>query len=94
MQNLPEGLILQSRTPDFDQHSIPKGIQGLHTTAEGIWGKIVISEGSLTYRIFEPELEQRILNEDRYGVVAPQAAHQVELKGPVKFHIEFYREAA
>lgn len=93
MQTLPENIELQNRTSDFDQQSAPKGIQGLHTTAEGVWGKIVVSEGSLTYRIFEPELEERILNSEHYGVVAPQLAHQLEIDGPVIFHIEFYRIA-
>lgn len=94
MKTLPEKLTMHKRTPDFDQDSVPAGILGRHTTAQGVWGKIVVTEGSLTYRILEPSIEEHVLDAEQYGVVAPQDAHQVETSGPVKFHVEFYRKAA
>ena len=94
MKSLPFNLTYHQRTQDFDQDNVPMGMLGRHTTAKGIWGKIKVSEGSLTYRILEPEMEEYVLNKSQHGVVAPQAAHQVEINGPVKFHIEFYRQAA
>lgn len=94
MKTLPDKLILHKRTPDFDQDSVPAGILGRHTTAEGVWGKIKVTEGRLTYRILEPGIEEHILDIDHDGIVAPQAAHQVEISGPVKFYVEFYRQVA
>lgn len=94
MKTLPDNLAFHKRTPDFDQDNAPSDILGRHTTAEGVWGKIKVTEGNLTYRILEPALEEHVLDTNRAGVVAPQAAHQVEINGPVKFHIEFYRQAA
>ncbi|HFD33242.1 MAG TPA: DUF1971 domain-containing protein [Gammaproteobacteria bacterium] len=91
MKNLPENVKVNNRTPDFDQDSVPAGILGRHTTAEDVWGKIVVTEGSLTYRILEPSVEEHQLDVDRYGVVEPQTAHQVEITGPVKFHVEFLK---
>ncbi len=91
MKSLPSNLAYHKRTSEFDQDNVPAGILGRHTTAAGVWGKIKVTEGSLTYRILEPELEEHLLKPDQQGVVAPQADHQVEINGPVKFHIEFYR---
>jgi len=94
MKTLPDNLISHKRTPDFDQDQIPSGILGRHTTAEGVWGKIVITEGSLIYRVLEPSVEEYVLDSERHGVVTPQMAHQVVPTGPVKFHVEFFRKAA
>lgn len=94
MKSLPTNLTFYKRTPGFDQDNIPSDILGRHTTPEGIWGKIKVTEGSLTYRILEPDLEEHVLQINQDGVVSPQAAHQVEINGPVKFHIELYRQAA
>jgi len=94
METLPEALTLHKRTPDFKQDSVPAGILGHHTTAEGVWGKIKITEGSLTYRILESEIEEIVLDVNQDGVVAPQVPHQVEVIGPVTFYVEFYRQSA
>lgn len=92
MKTLPGNLTFHKRTPDFNEHTAPKGILGRHTTAEGVWGKIKVTENSLTYRILEPEVNEQVLDMNRFGIVAPQDAHQVEINGPVIFHIEFYRQ--
>ncbi|MDH3326379.1 MAG: DUF1971 domain-containing protein [Gammaproteobacteria bacterium] len=92
MNILPDTVTTTNRTPDFDQDNVPKGILGRHTTAKGVWGQINVTEGQLTYRILEPTVEEHVLDSDHRGVVAPQMAHQVEVTGPVKFHIEFLTE--
>ena len=94
MKKLPEEALFQSRTPDFDQDTVPEGILGQHKTAENTWGKIVVTEGELTYRILEPNVEEHKLDIDHEGIVAPAVAHQVQINGPVKFHVEFFRVAA
>lgn len=94
MKTLPNNLEFSHRTTEFDQNSVPAGILGRHTTAEGVWGKITVTEGSLTYRILEPGTEEQTLDETHYGVVTPQTAHQVVVTGPVKFHVQFFKKAA
>jgi len=90
MRAFPENLTFHRRTPDFEHNSVPPGILGQHRISEDVWGKVMVSEGNLTYRILEPNIEEYIIDTENFGVVAPQAAHQVEINGPVKFHIEFY----
>ena len=94
MKTLPTELVFHKRTPDFNNDSVPAGILGHHKTADNVWGKIVVTEGSLTYRILEPGVEEHTIDTNNFGVVAPQMTHQVEMKEPVTFHIEFYRTAA
>ncbi len=91
LQQLPEGLISHAQTPVFDETSVPKGLLEEHTTAKAVWGLIRIIEGSLVYRILEPEIEEHTLNQADLGVIEPQVVHQVELCGPVNFFVEFYR---
>ena len=89
MKNLPENVKEYKRTPTFSEDTVPKGLLRSHTTKAGTWGRIVIEEGKLLYRILEPVLEEIELSSDKYGVVEPQIPHEVEPLGQVKFHVEF-----
>ena len=92
MQTLPANLVKNNRTPDFDQDSVPAGILSHHTLAEDVWGVINVTEGSLTYQILEPEIEEHQLDASHKGIVSPQTGHQVVVNGPVKFHIQFMKK--
>ena len=92
MKTLPEGLVSHMQTPIFTETSVPKGLLKNHTTAENVWGVIRILEGSLLYRMIEPEHEEVVLTPENPGIVEPQMLHQVEMIGTVKFQVEFYRD--
>lgn len=89
MKQLPENAKEYKRTPTFTEDTIPKGLLRAHTTKAGTWGKIVIEEGKLLYRILEPEIEENELSVENYGVVEPQVPHEVKPLGKVRFHVEF-----
>lgn len=89
MKNLPDDVKEYKRTPSFTESSIPQGLLRSHTTKAATWGRIVIEEGKLLYRILEPEVEEIVLTPEKFGVVEPQVKHEVEPIGPVKFHVEF-----
>ena len=94
METFPENLVCYHSTPEFTETTIPKGILKSHSTKDGVWGKIVIFEGSLKYRILATETrpeEVIILNEALHGVVEPTVRHEVEPIGPVRFRVEFNR---
>jgi len=78
------------RTPEFNENSIPKGLLKAHTTKAGVWGKIVILEGILQYKINKPKEETIMLDVVKFGVVEPTIPHQVKPMGPVRFYVEFY----
>jgi tellurite resistance-related uncharacterized protein len=90
MKNLPESLNPVRKTPEFNEGSIPKGLLKAHQTKKGVWGKIVIIEGKLQYKINEPEEEINILDSDKFGVLEPTILHEIKPLGSVKFYVEFY----
>jgi tellurite resistance-related uncharacterized protein len=81
---------LYNQTPSFSQSTIPEGLTKRHQTKAGVWGRIVVQSGSLRYRISDSD-EAHTLTEGTPGVIEPEAFHQVEVVGPVRFHIEFLR---
>jgi tellurite resistance-related uncharacterized protein len=90
---LPPGLAAYRRTPIFDQHTIPAGLRREHRTRPGVWGLITVLEGRLQFRRLEPPAE-KLLSPGNPGVVAPEQPHEVAPDGPVRFYVEFYRDAA
>ena len=91
MKALPANVAHYKSTPEFNQADTPGGLQRNHTTAAGVWGRIVVHQGSLRYVIEEPEIEEHLLVPGTVGIVEPQVAHHVVIDGPVRFCVEFYR---
>ena len=91
MKDLPENVAPYKRTPTFDAQSIPKGLLKAHQTKAGTWGKIVILEGQLLYRILQPTVSEVLLSPDTYGVVEPTILHEIAPLGEVSFYVEFYK---
>ena len=91
MKDLPVAVSSYKRTPEFTNETVPKGLLRAHQTKKGTWGKIVVLEGKLRYRILEPELEEVVLSPQKFGVVEPTILHEVEPLDEAKFYVEFYR---
>lgn len=91
MKTFPEGLTHVRSTREFDEHTVPAGLLKRHTTRAGTWGRIVLFEGQVTYRILEPTVEETRLDPSKVGVVEPAVPHELELTGPVRFRVEFWR---
>lgn len=90
MKQMPSNVTHYKTTPIFDQTTIPTGLLNNHNTKEGVWGKIVIVEGTLLYSIDETH-EEILLDSHSYGVVEPKVRHHVKAIGNVKFCVEFYK---
>lgn len=91
MKTMPAAMACYKSTPEFTETSVPAALQRDHTTAAGVWGKINVLEGSLTYCITEPAAERHVLAAGDAGIVEPQIKHFVEMSGPVRFRVDFYR---
>ena len=91
MKSLPTYAVHYKTTPEFNQDTVPAGLQRNHTTAANVWGRIVVHEGSLRYVIEAPEPQEHLLVPGSPGIVEPQVAHHVTVEGPVRFCVEFYR---
>lgn len=92
LTNLPEGLIKYSESPKFDQDTLPLALQKEHRTKSGCWAKAVISEGSINYVLENKPEEVFTLTAGQFAIIEPEEPHHVELIGPVKFHLEFYKK--
>ena len=91
MKALPTDVFPYKRTPDFMESTVPAGLLRSHDTEDGVWGKIVVLEGTVLYRILEPEIEEILLSPGRFGVVEPTVRHEVVPFPGVRFYVEFYR---
>ncbi len=90
MKDLPANVTRYNKTPVFTRATVKKGLLRRHLTMAGTWGKIIILEGRLRYRILEPEMEEIELSPERYGVIEPGVPHEVEPISHVRFYIEFF----
>ena len=90
MKVLPVNVKPTRKTPEFNESSVPAGLLKAHKTKEGVWGKIVIVEGSLRYTITEPELEVLTLDANVPGIIEPNVLHEVDPIGSVRFFVQFY----
>ncbi len=90
MKSLPSNVSAYKRTDVFNETSVPKGLLNDHRTLPGVWGKIVVLEGSLQYTIVEEQSEYE-LNVEKFGVVEPEVIHHVKPHGKVSFYVEFYK---
>ena len=87
---IPETFRLHRCTPEFDEHSVPAGLLADHTTATGVWGRIVVARGELEYCV-QGLADVMLLDADNPGVVIPEQPHRIRPVGPVSFHVEFWR---
>ena len=91
MKTLPEGVSSYASTPEFTEESVPENLLKSHRTRAGTWGRIVVLEGRLRYRVLEPELRACELSPGNPGLVEPEIPHEVEPMGRVRFRVDFYR---
>ncbi len=78
-------------TPEFDAASLPQAIREAHSTKEGVWGLLRVLEGAARLVFHDPAREVRA-TPDSPAMIPPQQLHHVELDGPVRLRVEFYRE--
>ena len=87
----PEALVAYKETNEFDERSVPKGLLGDHSTRSGVWGRLEVSRGELAL-VFDPPIAARVVVQaSGWAAIPPQATHHVELMGPVRFRVRFFR---
>ena len=92
-RELPEGYVETRRTPHFDAESIPTGLRRRHTTKAGVWAKICVLSGALSYEIDAPIHESTTLGPGDVGIVLPGVEHSVTPRGAVEFYVAFFAPA-
>jgi tellurite methyltransferase len=88
---LPPHFLPYKRTPIFTQDTLPDGLRRDHSTASGVWARIVVMEGRLRYRV--PTLGfDEVLTPNHPGVVVPEVPHSVDPLCAAQFFLEFFAE--
>ncbi len=91
---LPDGLELARTTDVFDERTHPGGLLRAHRVADGVWGRLVVHTGTLTF-VFEDRADQPLrVSAGETVIIPPARLHHVEFDGPVTFAIEFHRPPA
>ena len=78
-------------TAVWDQDSLPAAIRNEHSTKAGTWGVLRVLDGEVRLVFVDPPVSLRVTPEAP-ALIAPQAVHHVELNGPMKMQVEFYRK--
>lgn len=91
MKELPQTVSAYKRTPEFTVATVPPGLLRGHSTKPGVWATVVVVEGTLTYRILEPDAEEIRLEPGRLGVIEPTVLHEVAPDPGARFYVEFHR---
>lgn len=94
---MPSELEPYQRTANFTEISVPAALRKNHSTKPGVWGLIRVAEGELRYTVADPRRERTetmLTAESDPGVVEPTILHHVTPEGPVRFHVQFYRQTA
>jgi tellurite methyltransferase len=87
---IPEDFKAYRKTAEFNQRTIPQSLRRDHSTKPGVWAKIQVIEGKLSYRI-DALGAQFELCPGVPGIVIPETRHYVEAIGSARFFVEFYQ---
>ncbi len=78
-------------TPVFDDTSLPAAIRNAHNTKDGVWGLLRVIEGEVRLVFHDPPRELHV-TPGNPAPIPPQQVHHVEVLGPMRMQVEFYRE--
>ena len=90
-QPLPAGLTLARTTPEFTAMTVPAGLLKAHRVADGVWGRLRVLAGSLTFAFEDGEQPPRTVDAGQEQVIPPGRAHAVTPAADARFVIDFFR---
>ena len=91
--NWPSTLVPYHRTKVFDEESVPDAFLTEHSTADGAWAMLRVTEGELTF-IDLDEGRVATIDPESPAFLEPNQRHRLEITGPVKFFVEFFKDAS
>lgn len=77
-------------TPIFDHETLPAALRHEHSTKADVWGLLRVLQGEVRLVFADPPRELQV-TPDRPAEIPPEAVHHVELVGPMRMQVEFYR---
>lgn len=89
----PEGFEPYKSTASFDEASIPAGLLADHRTRAGVWGRLEVESGAVGLAFTGPLGVRVEVAAGDWAAIPPELPHQLELLGPVRLRVVFWRRA-
>ena len=86
---LPDGLTVVRTAGPFDAATLPSGLRRAHRVAEGTWGRLRVSEGSVGFSLETSPPIQRPLRRGDEQPIPPGVPHVLSVDGPVVLAVDF-----
>jgi len=86
-----DALVPYASSPIFDEVNLPASLRAEHRTKSDTWGVARVVAGSVIM-VYDDTNERLTLTPDQPGLLAPDQPHHVEIIGPMKIQIDFFRE--
>jgi tellurite resistance-related uncharacterized protein len=95
---LPADLEVVRTTESWTAATVPAALKRDHRVARGVWGRLHVEQGSVTFRAdTQPRIERRLAEGDEQAI-PPEVPHAVEPDDTsgdgARFHVEFLRPPA
>ncbi len=90
-RQLPPGVELIRTTPTFTEADVPAGLLKAHRVAEGVWGRLAVNTGALTFVFEDAPDTQALVGAGEHLIIPPNRPHHLEIDGAVEFVVEFFR---
>jgi tellurite resistance-related uncharacterized protein len=87
---MPDGLTHTRTTAEWDAESTPAAIRSAHVVAEGVWGRLCVRAGSVTFVFEDDDSAPRVVQAGEHQVIPPARPHHVEPAADARFVVEFY----
>ena len=91
--NWPSTLVAYHRTPEFTEETVPQKLLSEHDLKPGVWALLRVLEGEIGFVDLD-EAREGLLTPKAPGFIEPDQRHHLVLRGPVRFYVEFYRDAS
>ena len=88
---LPRNVVPASGTMNFTADTIPAPLTREHALAANHWGVLHIFQGTIRFEIIDPP-EHQIVSAPDLVTIHPEVPHRIEVLGPVRCRIDFFRE--
>lgn len=88
--SFPSDLEVSRRTKSFTAETMPEKLGSAHTTAEGVWGRVVVEAGTILFTDCRfPDAPFNVVGS--WDLIEPQVEHFVTPNPDTVFHVELLR---
>jgi tellurite resistance-related uncharacterized protein len=86
---LPPGLEIYARTPDFTQRTMPAELTSRHVLAEDVWGVLHVLDGTIVFHDMG-DFTTHLVPAGGRLIIEPELVHRLEPCGHARFFIELH----